>query len=111
MRVLVVTESDACCGPMAAAFLNDYSTSMEAMSAGCHPAQSVDALAVAVMRECFADLSGYRPQGLQSLDPADFDAVYECPEGTCPATLEEARGLRDYIKNEAYLFFCRLLRT
>jgi len=110
MRVLVVTETDACCGPMAAAFLNDYSTSMEAVSAGRHPAQSVDALTVVVMHECFADLSAYQPRGLESLDPSDFDAVYECPEGSFPATVEEARSLRDYIKNEAYLFFCGLLR-
>ena len=111
MRVLVVTETDACCGPMAAAFLNDFSTMMEAVSVGRHPVQSVDALVVAVMRECFADLSGYRPQGLESFNLACFDAVFECPEGPCPSTVVEARRLRDYIKNEAYLFFHGLLCT
>jgi len=104
MKVLVITETDSCCGPMAAAFLNDYSLSMEAFSVGRHPSSSMDALTVDAMRECFADLQDYRPQGLESVDPSVFDAIYECPDLPAPATMEEARRIRDFIKNEAYLF-------
>ena len=105
MRILVLTETDACCGPMAAAFLRDYSTSMEAVSAGRNPSQSVDPLMVVAMKECLIDLSGYQPKKASDFDSKDFDAVYECPDLPVPTTLEEFRELRDFIKNEAYLFF------
>ena len=111
MKILVITETDACCGPMAAVFLNDYSKAVEAVSVGRHPAQSVHALTVEVMHECLADLSGYRPQAMDSVDTTGFDTEYECPDLPVPDSMEEARRVRDYIKNEAYLFFCGLLRS
>ena len=105
MRVLVVTETDACCGPMAAAFLNDYSTSMEAVSVGRNPSQSIDLLIIDVMKECLVDLEGYVPKPIGTIDLKSFDAVYECPDSPCPNTMEACRELRDFIKNEAFLFF------
>ena len=105
MKVLVVTETDSCCGPMAASFLNDYSTSMEAVSVGENPSQSIDPLLVKAMRECLIDLEGYVPKGREGVDPKDFDAVYKCPDMPCPTTMEACRELRDFIKNEAFLFF------
>ena len=108
MRILVLTETDACCGPMAAAFLRDYSTSNEVVSAGYHPLGSMDPMAVEAMRECLTDLSGYHPQKASDFGLSDFDAVYECPDVPAPTTMEEFRALRDRIKNEAYLFFCKL---
>ena len=108
MKILVVTETDSCCGPMAASFLNDYSPSIEAVSAGRNPSESVDVFLVDTMRECLTDLSAYVPNDLNSIDPNDFDAVYECPDLPAPTTIEEFRMLRDFIKNEAYLFFRRL---
>jgi len=105
MRVLVLTETDACCGPMAAAFLNDYSTAIEVVSAGCKPLQAIDPLLVKVMKECLIDLEDYVPQDAKTVDASDFDLVYRCPDLPAPTTLEEYRTLRDYIKNEAYLFF------
>ena len=108
MRVLVLTETDACCGPMAAAFLRDYSPSMEVVSAGRKPLQSVDAMVVTVMKECLIDLSFYQPKLASSFNSSDFDAVYECLERSCPDTIDAYRELRDFIKNEAYLFFRNL---
>ena len=105
MRILVVSETDACCGPMAAAFLRDYSPMFEVVSAGNNPSQSVDMMMVAVMRECLNDLSDYVPRDVKTLNVSDFDAVYECPETTCPNTIDAYREMRDFIKNEAYLFF------
>ena len=109
MKVLVVTETDACCGPMAAAFLSDYSPSIEVVSMGRNPSQSVEFLLVAAMRECLIDLEGYVPKGKDDVGSMDFDVVYECPDMPCPKTLEECRMLRDYVKNEAYLFFRGLI--
>ncbi len=105
MKILVLTETDACCGPMAAAFLRDYSISLEVVSAGRNPLETVDLMVVAVMKECLIDLSGYVPCDMKTLEVSDFDAVYECPEKPCPDTLDAYRELRDFIKNESYLFF------
>ena len=105
MRILVLTENDACCGPMAAAFLRDYSPRIEAVSAGRAPLETMDSMTVTVMKECLIDLSDYRPKNVSDFDVSAFDAVYDCPDLPCPATMEEARRMRDFIKNEAYLFF------
>ena len=102
---MVLTETDACCGPMAAAFLGDYSTHIEVVSVGRKPLQAVDSLLVAAMKECLIDLSGYRPRNVEDFDLPDFDVIYECPDLPFPGNLEDFRTLRDYIKNEAYLFF------
>ena len=102
---MVLTETDACCGPMAAAFLGDYSTTMEVVSAGRNPSQSLDPMLVAAMKECLIDLSGYRPRNIEEFELSDFDVVYECSDLPSPGTLEDFRTLRDNIKNEAYLFF------
>ncbi len=108
MKILVLTETDACCGPMAAAFLCDYSTSNEVVSSGKNPLKSIDSMLVTIMKECLIDLDGYVPQDVQTINVSDFDRVYECPDLPVPATMEEYRALRDYIKNEAYLFFRKL---
>ena len=105
MRILVLSETDACCGPMAAAFLRDYSPSIEVVSAGSHPLDSVDPMAVTVMKECLIDLSDYRPKKASDFDSSAFDVVYVCPEWTCPKIMDAYRELCDRIKNEAYLFF------
>jgi len=105
MRILVLTETDACCGPMAAAFLNDFSTRIEAVSVGRNPLQSFEPMMVTAMKECLIDLSDYVPREVSSIEKSDFDVIYECPDLPCPTTLEECRVLRDFIKNEAFLFF------
>jgi len=105
MRILVLSERDDCCGPMASAFLRDYSAKLEVVSAGRHPSREVDPLVVLAMRECLIDLGDYVPRDLATVDPSAFDAVYECPDLPCPESLQACRDLVDYIKNEAFLFF------
>ncbi len=109
MKILVLTETDACCGPCVAAFLRDYSNILEVVSAGRNPLQSVEPMMVEVMKECLVDLSGYVPKGLETVQMETVDKVYECPDIPCPATMEEARSIRDFIKNEAYLFFRQIV--
>ena len=105
MKILVLTENDACCGPMAAAFLRDYAPSNEVVSAGRNPSETIDPMMVTVMKESLVDLSGYVPRDAKTILASDFDAVYECPEMSCENTVDAYRALRDFIKNEAYLFF------
>ena len=105
MRILVLTETDDCCGPMAASFLRDYSVSLEVVSVGRNPSQAVDPMVVEVMKECMADLSAYRPRHVADVGAEAFDVVFECPDPPCPATIDDYRKMRDCVKNEAYLFF------
>ena len=105
MKILVITEHDNCCGPMAAAFLSDYSSKLKVVSAGRHPAQTLPRLLVAVMHECLIDLDGYVPRDVATLDMSDFDKVYECPDLPCPSDVQSCRELRDFIKNESFLFY------
>ncbi len=108
MKVLVLSERDDCCGPMAAAFLRDYSDKLEVVSAGRHPADKLPPLIVEAMRECLIDLERYEPKALSSVDPEAFDAVYDCPDLSCPTELQACRELRDFVKNESFLFYRRL---
>ena len=105
MKILVLTEHDDCCGPMAASFLRDYSEQVEVMSVGRHPADKLPSLVVEAMRECLIDLAGYQPQEMSAVDLSDFDAVYECPDKPCPSDLQACRDLRDFIKNESFKFY------
>ena len=105
MKILVLTEHDDCCGPMAAAFLADYSSKNHVVSAGRHPARGLPLMLVAVMRECLIDLEGYQPRGVATVDLNDFDAVYECPDMPCPTEVQACRDLRDSIKNESFLYY------
>ena len=105
MKILVLTEHDDCCGPMAAAFLRDYSSKLEVVSAGRHPSHALPPLVVVAMRECLIDLDGYVPCDVSSVNIKDFDSVYECPDLPCPSDLQACRDLRDWIKNESFLFY------
>ena len=93
---------------MATAFLRDYSTTLEVVSAGKNPSKSIDSMVVTAMKECLIDLSDYVPKAVSELDMTTFDQVYECPDLPCPTTMEACRVLRDYIKNETYLFFKKI---
>ena len=108
MRVLVLSETDALCGPMAAAFLRDFSISLEVVSAGMNPTQAIDPLVVEVMHESLIDLETYVPCSKDELKESDFDGVYQCPKVKKPKTLAEYRALRDFIKNEVFLFYRKL---
>lgn len=105
MKVLVLSERDDCCGPMAAAFLSDYSEKLEVVSAGRHPAKVFPPILVEAMGECLIDMSDYKPRDMASMDLAAFDEVYECSDLPCPGTLDACRELRDYIKNESFKYY------
>ena len=100
-----MTEHDDGCGPMAAAFLRDYSPKWEVVSAGRSPATAFPSLLVEVMRECLIDMRDYVPSAVTGEEMSAFDAVYECPDLSCPDTLDACRDLRDYIKNESFKYY------
>ena len=111
MKVLVLSETDALCGPMAAAFLRDFSTALEVQSAGTNPLPAIDPLAVEVMHESLIDLESYIPRDINEFIETDYDAVFQCPDMLCPKTIDDYRVMRDYVKNEAFLFYRELERN
>ncbi len=124
MKVLVITETDAYAGPMAAAFLNDYAADMEAVSAGVNPAKEVSPLVVEAMKECMADLSTYKPCLVADFDMRQYDYVvclnmepkwegdnvlsfvFDAPEGD----LDSMRVFRDLIKNKMFIVYRDVMR-
>ena len=67
--------------------------------------ETMDPMAVTVMKECLVDLSDYQPKNLSAFDLSAFDAVYECIDLSCGNSIDAYREMRDFIKNDAYLFF------
>lgn len=133
MKILVLTEHDDCCGPMAAAFLRDYSQKLEVVSAGINPAENIQTLAVVAMKECLVDLSGTKPSDVRNFIGCDFDfmiiigdqtlvsrmntemfnPLYSCnpcskiilnPEIKA-VDMDSMRQLRDWIKNEVFIVY------
>ena len=110
MRVLIVTEHDDALGPMAAAFLRDYSTHLDVVSVGRNPVQNLHPSVVVAMKECLVNLEGYVPKGISEIDVKQFEMVKEWPEMTLPSDLETFRKVRDRIKNESFLFYRDVIR-
>ncbi len=133
MKILVLTEHDDCCGPMAAAFLRDYSQKLEVVSAGISPAENIQALAVAAMKECLIDLSDTKPNDVRNCIGRDFDYILTIADRTLisrmstekfhplnpcnPCSIiclnpeieaidmDSMRLLRDWIKNEVFIVY------
>ena len=111
MQILVVTQYDDAIGPMVAAFLRDYSTHLEAVSAGKNPAQNFHPLVVEAMKECLVDLECYAPKDVSEIDEKQFDLIVEWPEPPLPSDLDGFRVLRDRVKNESFLYYRDVIRS
>ncbi len=127
LNVLVLSEDDAAAGPMAAAFLRDYSLYIHAVSAGIRPAAQMHPLTQVVMRECLINMDGRVPQEAKTLNSSDFDVILKLDEtdfDTCePAmlitlravpydeTIAGFRMMRDWLKNQTYILFRDTLRN
>ena len=122
MKILVLTRHDDCCGPMAASFLRDYSQKLEVVSAGIHPAENIQPLVVAAMKECLVDLSAVKPNAFGNCEQNAFDYILliGVPADFCQIDAEKMiclnpkieaddmdtmRLLRDWIKNEVFIVY------
>jgi arsenate reductase (thioredoxin) len=75
-RVLFVCVENSNRSQMAEAFARmDGAGRVEAYSAGSRPSGSVNARAVALMREVGYDLEGHRSKGLDEIPDVEFDVV------------------------------------
>lgn len=126
LNVLVISENDTAAGPMAAAFLRDYSLHIHAVSAGIHPATQLHPLTQEVMRECLINMDDIVPCSVNALDRNNFDVILTLDEvdwGDCKpvtiipiavvpheATITGFRMMRDWLKNKTYILFRDALR-
>ena len=105
MRVLVLTEHDDAWGPAAAALLADYEPRWTVLSASTDPTPSFNDTVAAAMAECLIDLHDYHPRNAHDLDPDQFDLTLELYDLPTPHSLDEARIIRDDVKNKTYIWF------
>lgn len=122
MKILVLTLHDDFCGPMAAAFLSDYSQKLEVVSAGINPSEDIHPLVIMAMKECLVDLSGTKPTAFSDFDLSEFDYILligvetsfpqiDAAKAICMnpeievTGLDSVRLLRDWIKNEVFIIY------
>lgn len=120
MKVLIITYHDYGWGAAAAAFLRDYSSKIEAVSASCLPPNTKDSIVIDAMRECLIHLEDehtfyYHEHTLYDsvdadahaprLNPESFDVTIDLHDDyPRPANLDEARIIRDQIKNDFFIW-------
>lgn len=132
MRILILCTGNSCRSQMAEAFLRSFDPTLEVMSAGTDPSDSVHPKAVEVMKELNIDLSDHYPQKVDEYlsDPFDYvitvcgHAQDNCPvfqgdvkqhlhigfddpaeaTGTEKEIIEEFRRIRDEIQARMKIF-------
>lgn len=138
MKILFLcTGGNSCRSLMAEAFLQKLDKSLEVYSAGLHPDEKTDSMAIQVMKEVGIDISTKRPKSYHEFEGLEFDYLITLCDGTkdkietvnIPAkyhihlgfedpkkaycTEEQIiylyRDIRDEIKNELDYFYSRVL--
>jgi len=92
--VLILCTGNSCRSQMAEGFLRSFDPELEVFSAGTKPAETVHPLAVAVMREEWIDIGGYRPKSVDAFTSRPFDWVVTVCDGakeSCPVFTGEVR--------------------
>lgn len=138
MRILFLcTGGNSCRSLMAEAFLKRTDRSLEVFSAGLHPDENADPMAVEVMMEIGIDISNMKPKSYHEFEGKEFDYIITLCDGTkdkidmvniqskhhihlgfedprkAYCTDEQLiflyRDIRDEIKNELDYFYSRVL--
>lgn len=138
MRILFLcTGGNSCRSLMAEAFLKRTDRSLEVFSAGLHPDENTDPMAVEVMNEIGIDISNMKPKSYHEFEGKEFDYIITLCDGTKDkidmvniqskhhihlgfedprksyCTDEQLiflyRDIRDEIKNELDYFYSRVL--
>ena len=83
--VLFVCHENCNRSQMAEAFARMHGAGLvEPYSAGCHPAHSVSAQAIAAMRDLGYDLGQHFPKGLSQVPDVEYDVVVMMSQDRCP---------------------------
>lgn len=139
VKILILCTGNSCRSQMAHGFLQSFSEHLDVHSAGTHPADRVNQLAVYVMAEAGIDISQHKPQPVERflLDEWDYvitvcdQANESCPTFTGKVThrlhigfedpshttgneeyiMKEFRRIRDDIKESFYNFYINQLKN
>lgn len=87
MRILVLCTGNSCRSQMAHGFLQSFDNTIEVCSAGTRPAEQVNPLAIATMKEIGIDISGHTPRNVNQYLNQEWDYVITvCGNAneTCP---------------------------
>ncbi len=87
-RLLFVCVKNTSRSQMAEALAKKLLPGVEAYSAGIHPGEKVNPVAVEAMREVGLDISGHRAKHVSAFSALTFDAVYKM----------DSPDLSDYVK-------------
>ncbi len=83
MKILFLcTGGNSCRSLMAEAFLQKLDKSLEVFSAGLHPDENTDPMAVAVMKEIGIDISKKKPKSYHEFEGMEFDYLITLCDGT-----------------------------
>ena len=83
MKILFLcTGGNSCRSLMAEAFLQEMNKSLEVYSAGLHPEQQPDLMAVRVMQEIGIDISTKQPKSFHVFEGFSFDYLITLCDGT-----------------------------
>jgi arsenate reductase (thioredoxin) len=83
MKILFLcTGGNSCRSLMAEAFLQKLDKSLEVFSAGLHPDENTDPMAVEVMKEIGIDISTKKPKSYHEFEGMEFDYLITLCDGT-----------------------------
>lgn len=83
MKILILcTGGNSCRSLMAEAFLQKMDKSLEVLSAGLHPDEQIDPIAVQVMNEIGAEISTKKPKSYRNFEGVEFDYLITLCDGT-----------------------------
>ena len=87
MKILILCTGNSCRSQMAHGFLQSFDKDIQVFSAGKHPAESINPLAVEVMAEAGIDISGHIPTDVAVYLDDTWDYVITVcgnADATCP---------------------------
>lgn len=94
MRILVLCTGNSCRSQMAHGFLQSFDNTIEVCSAGTHPAEQVNPLAIATMKEIGIDISGHTSRNVNQYLNQEWDYVITvCGNAneTCPVFIGKVK--------------------
>lgn len=117
MKILILCTGNSCRSQMAHGFLQSFDPSLDVFSAGTHPAEKVNPMAVEVMQEASIDISHHIPTNVSEYINESWDyviTVCDHAHETCPIFQgnvkkqlhigfddpSEAQGTDEWIKSE-----------
>ncbi len=119
MKILILCTGNSCRSQMAQGFLQSFDDRLEVRSGGTEPAARVNQTAVKVMKEIGIDISGGKPEHVDTYLDMEWDyviTVCDHANETCPVFLGKvknrkhigfddpstATGSEEFIMNEYY---------